>query len=78
MFKINPSTPIKTIINRIEDDMEIIVTEATAQQMKDAHRKGCLMWTSDSIITTDDSRIRIVKAEDGHIESTEDYSPLTR
>lgn len=70
---IGENTTLHSIIQKVEDDFEITISEETAQEIKTAHVHGALLWSGNKIIATDASRIRIVKREDGVIESSVDY-----
>lgn len=71
---VNSKTSLRTIIEMVEDDFGITISNDTARAIREAVKRNCLMWDATKIITTDSSNIRIVKTEDWRIEANVGYT----
>lgn len=70
---VNSRTSLTTILQMVETDFGIIISRYTAQGIREAARKGCLVWDATKIVTTDSRQIRIARTEDGRIEANVEY-----
>lgn len=55
---------VDSIKNLVANDFDVSVSDDTAQDIKDAAAKGCLVWTQDHLRTVNHPQINITRRDD--------------
>lgn len=58
------NTPLARIRDLVMEDFQVEITNEDARVIREAHRKGCLVWTPDHIfVSTLNDRLRITPGQ---------------
>ena len=52
-----------SIKNLVADDFDVVISDDTAKDIKDAAEKGCLVWTQDHLRTVNHPQVSITRRD---------------